>query len=85
MAFIITDKAEAVANRILIDLKRGMTALSGKGMYTGKEHSVLMCALTVTEVNNLKAAIAREDPNAFMVVSPAQEVLGRGFSPLEEK
>ena len=85
MALIITDKPEAVSKRILIDLKRGMTALSGKGMYTGKEHTVLLCALTVTEVHNLKSAVAKEDPNAFVVVSPAQEVLGRGFSPLEEK
>lgn len=85
MALIITDKAEAVANRVLIDLKRGMTALSGKGMYTGKEHTVLICAITVTEVNSLKTAVAKEDPNAFVVVSPAQEILGRGFSPLEEK
>jgi len=85
MALIITDKAEAVSNRILIDLKRGMTALSGRGMYTGKEHSVLLCALTVTEVHNLKSAVAKEDPNAFVVVTPAQEVLGRGFSPLEGK
>jgi hypothetical protein len=85
MALIITDKAEAVSNRIMIDLKRGMTSLSGKGMYTGKEHSVLLCALTVTEVHNLKSAVAKEDPNAFVVVTPAQEVLGRGFSPLEGK
>ena len=85
MAIIITDKAEAVSNRILIDLRRGMTAVSGKGMYTGKEHSVLICALTVTEVNNLKASVAKEDPDAFVVVSPAQEILGRGFSPLEGK
>jgi uncharacterized membrane-anchored protein YitT (DUF2179 family) len=54
-------------------------------MYTGREHTVLLCALTVTEVHNLKSAVAKEDPNAFVVVSPAQEVLGRGFSPLEEK
>jgi uncharacterized membrane protein len=85
IALIITDKAEAVSKRVLIDLRRGMTALSGKGMYTGKDHTVLLCALTVTEVNNLKAAVAKEDPNAFVVVSPAQEILGRGFSPLEEK
>ena len=85
MALIITDKAEAVSHRILVDLRRGVTALPGKGMYTGKEHTVLMCALTVTEVHNLKSAVAKEDPNAFVVVSPAQEVLGRGFTPLEEK
>jgi uncharacterized membrane-anchored protein YitT (DUF2179 family) len=54
-------------------------------MYTGREHAVLMCALTITEVHNLKSAVAKEDPQAFVIVSPAQEVLGRGFNPLEEK
>ena len=84
LAIIITDKTEAVANRILTDLKRGVTALSGKGMYTGKDRSILMCAVTVTEVHNLKTAVAKEDPQAFVIVSPAQEILGKGFIPLEE-
>jgi uncharacterized membrane protein len=83
LALIITDKPEAVSNRILTDLRRGVTAMQGKGMYTQKEHSVLMCALTVTEVHNLKTAVAKEDPQAFVIVSPAQEVLGRGFNPLQ--
>ncbi|MBC6939622.1 MAG: DUF2270 domain-containing protein [Chloroflexi bacterium] len=85
LALIITDQAEAVSERILTDLKRGVTAVSGKGMYTGQEKSILLCALTVTEVYNLKAAVAKKDPNAFVIVSPAQEVLGRGFIPLEKK
>jgi len=85
LALIITDKAKAVSDRILTDLRRGVTALSGKGMYTGQDRSVLLCALTVTEVHNLKSAVAKEDPQAFVIVSPAQEVLGRGFNPLKEK
>jgi uncharacterized membrane protein len=85
MALIITGKPETVANRILADLGRGVTALSGKGMYTGQERSVLICALTVTEVHNLKFAVNKEDPNAFVVVSAAQEILGRGFNPLAEE
>lgn len=85
LALVITNKAEAVSNRILADLGRGVTALSGKGMYTGSERSVLMCALTVTEAHNLKAAVAKEDPQAFVIVSPAQEILGRGFNPLAEE
>jgi uncharacterized membrane protein len=85
MALIITSKAEAVANRILSDLGRGVTALAGKGMYTGQERSVLICALTVTEVHNLKFAVNSEDPNAFVVVSAAQEILGRGFNPLGDE
>lgn len=54
-------------------------------MYTGAERSILMIALTVTEALNLKSAVAKEDPQAFVIVSPAQEILGRGFNPLEEK
>lgn len=84
LALVITSRAETVSNRILADLGRGVTAVSGRGMYTGSERSVLMCALTVTEVHNLKSAVAKEDPQAFVIVSPAQEVLGRGFNPLEE-
>lgn len=84
LALVITSKTESVSSRILADLGRGVTALSGKGMYTGSERSVLMCALTVTEVHNLKAAVVKEDPQAFVIVSPAQEILGRGFNPLEE-
>ena len=84
MALIITGKPEAVASRILSDLGRGVTALTGKGMYTGQERSVLICALTVTEVHNLKFAVSKEDPTALVVVSAAQEILGRGFNPLAE-
>ena len=85
LALVITSKAEAVSKRILAELRRGVTAMQGKGMYTGNERSILMCALTVTEVHNLKSAVAKEDPHAFVIVSPAQEILGRGFNPLEEK
>jgi len=84
MALIITSRAEPVSKRIMADLGRGVTALSGKGMYTGQDRSVLICALTVTEVHNLKHAVIDEDPSAFVVVSAAQEILGRGFNPLSE-
>ncbi|MCE7859646.1 MAG: DUF2179 domain-containing protein, partial [Chloroflexi bacterium CFX2] len=85
LALIITDKAKEVSSRIMSDLKRGVTSMQGKGMYTGKERSILMCALTITEVHNLKAAVAKEDSKAVVIVSPAQEILGGGFAPLEEK
>lgn len=84
LALVITNKTEAVSNRIFADLGRGVTAIPGKGMYTGSERSILLCALTVTEVHNLKSSVAKEDPQAFVIVSPAQEILGRGFNPLEE-
>ncbi len=85
LAFIVTDKANEVSKAIMDELHRGVTALHGTGMYTGKERNILMCALTVTEVNHLKSATSNQDPNAFVVITSAHEVLGRGFNPLEEK
>ncbi len=82
LAFIIATKPEAVADRILKDLRRGATALHGRGMYTQQDRDVLMVAVTVTEMNHLKAIVSAVDPNAFVIVSPAREVLGRGFQPL---
>jgi hypothetical protein len=85
LAMVITGKPREVSDRILSDLRRGVTALSGRGMYSGADRTVLLCALTVTEVHNLKTAVAKEDPQAFVIVSPAQEILGRGFVPLEDE
>lgn len=84
IAFIITDLAKEVSDHILAELNRGVTALEGKGMFTAKAHSVLMCAVTTTEINNLKKIVRKADLNAFIIITPAQEVLGKGFLPLDE-
>jgi hypothetical protein len=85
LAMIITDKAQVVSSSILEEMKRGVTALHGTGMYTGKSHEVLMCAITITEVSHIKDLVNDADPQAFLIVIPAQEVLGRGFIPLEKQ
>ena len=85
LTFIITDRAEPVAEVILKEMGRGVTALPGTGMYTKQTHSVLFCALTVTEVAELKALVKKTDPHAFVIVTPAQEVLGHGFNPLKQE
>jgi uncharacterized membrane protein len=85
LAFIITDRAQPVSDQLLKEMKRGVTSLSGVGMFTGKQHAVLMCALTITEVAQLKSLVRASDPQAFVIVSPAQEILGRGFNPLQPR
>ena len=85
LAIIITDRSQDVGQQILAEMKRGVTSMEGMGMYTGKQHNVLMCALTATEVPHLKAVVSDTDPQAFVIVSPAQEVLGKGFNPLQTK
>ena len=67
---------------MLKDLGRGVTALHGRGMYTQQDRDVLMVAVTMTEMAHLKSLVREVDPNAFVIVSPVSEVLGRGFQPL---
>ncbi len=59
LTFIITDQPEKVSARITKDMSRGATVLAGKGAYTGEEHSVLLVALTVTEVATTESSCLR--------------------------
>lgn len=83
LALVVSAKPQAIADRVLKEMRRGVTALHGQGMYTHQERDVLMVAATVTEMTQLKALVHAEDPNAFVIVTPAREILGRGFQPLE--
>ncbi len=82
LAYIITDQAQTVAGGILNEIGRGVTSMTGTGMYTEKNHAVLMCALTTTEIERLKGVIKKTDPHAFVMISTAQQVFGDGFNSL---
>lgn len=83
LAFVISDNAEEIGKVLLADLGRGVTLLHGTGMYTGHEHGVLMCALNSRQVGRLQKTVKNVDANAFVMITPLQDVLGEGFRPLE--
>ncbi len=83
LATIVTSEGTAVAGRILAELGRGVTALEGRGMYTGASSSVLLSAVTDVQVAHLKEIVRDIDPDAFVVVSPAAEIRGGGFQPFQ--
>lgn len=78
-AYIISDKHEVVAERIMKDLDRGLTGLEARGMYTGTDKRVLLCIVNQKEMVLLKDMVNEVDPNAFVIVSDVREVLGEGF------
>jgi uncharacterized membrane-anchored protein YitT (DUF2179 family) len=81
-ATIITERPEAVSEKIMRDLERGVTMWTGTGMFSGKHRPILYCAISRSEVNPLKAIIREADPDAFVVIGQAHEALGEGFKPL---
>lgn len=84
-ALIITSQPEAVAQKILDILERGVTLLPGKGAYTGAERTILYCVVTRSETIRLKRLVNEVDPDAFMVIGQAHEALGEGFKPLDKE
>src|SRR4030095_3482214 len=82
-AMIVTSKPEAVSDRVVEELERGVTVLEGTGAYTGAERPVLYCVISRAEVATLKAIVHEVDPHAFMVIGMAHEALGEGFQPLK--
>lgn len=82
LTLIMSDHGPAVAAKVMQDLQRGVTALHGEGMENHLGCEVLLCALTETEIPALKRVVRGVDPAAFVVVMPASEIEGSGFSPL---
>jgi len=78
-ALIISDKPETVCQQVMERLGRGITVLQGQGGYTSVQRQVLYCVVAQSEVSRLKRLVNETDPNAFIVISQAQEVLGEGF------
>lgn len=81
-ALIITECPEVITQTLLHDLGRGVTVLEGVGGYTGVARAVLLCIVSRPEVGALKAAVAAADPQAFVVIAEAGEVIGEGFRPM---
>ena len=80
--FIISDRSEEIANCLMDELERGVTALSGKGMYSGTEKQVLLCVVNRFETMQLRRIVFSIDPSAFVIANKAHEVLGEGFKQL---
>jgi len=79
VAYIISDQFEEIASTITKDLHRGVTILQGEGSWTGTQRKVLLCAFKRRQIVELKRTVKELDPDAFLIVCEAHEVLGYGF------
>ncbi|MDR0979421.1 MAG: YitT family protein [Lachnospiraceae bacterium] len=77
--YIISNKFDEISTKINKEVGRGTTGLYGKGMYTGVDKGVLLCVVTRNEVMNVRTIAQKIDPKAFIIISNAREVIGKGF------
>ena len=81
--YIVSDKYEKITQKISEELKRGSTGIYSKGMYKDTDRIMIMCIVSRNELSKLKTIVNRIDKQAFMIISNAREVYGKGFKKKE--
>jgi len=79
-AFIISEFQNEIADRISLDMDRGVTVLRGFGHFTKADREVLYCVVGRNEIVRLKNIIMSIDPHAFVSVTEVHDVMGEGFT-----
>ena len=80
---VFSSKYQQIADHIIYDVQRGVTALQSVGWYSQKESKVLLIILRKQQMNEVINEIKRIDKNAFVSVSTANSVYGEGFEEIK--
>lgn len=80
VVMIVTGEYQRVAQEVGEKLRRGVTFLQGEGAYTGRETKVVLTVIKRQQLAELKELVTEIDPNAFIIVQEAHQVLGDGFA-----
>lgn len=76
---VFSSKYEQIADHMINDVRRGVTALQSVGWYSQKESKVLLIIARKHQMNEVVNAIKEIDKAAFISVSTAMSVFGEGF------
>ena len=79
LLFIISDRPDKIAGRLLEELDIGATYLTGSGAYSGKDKNVIMCVIKKPLSPKAEEIVRQEDPLAFTIVTSATEIFGEGY------
>lgn len=79
MMIIISPNYQEISDEINKKIRRGTTAIYGKGMYREEEKKLLLCVASRREVREIRKIVKEIDKNAFLIITNAREVYGEGF------
>lgn len=83
--FIFTHKPDEIAQRINIEVHRGVTMMNGTGYYSKEPITVLVVMAKKNESVKVFRIVKQVDPNAFVSQSSVIGVYGQGFDILKYK
>lgn len=84
LLFIVTSKYDDVTDAILSRIDRGVTILDAQGGFQRDDKKVLLCAVRPQQVHRTNVLVHEIDPNAFVIITTANTIKGRGFHAYDE-
>lgn len=79
LVYIISEKRELIARRMMKEVNVGATMIQAKGAYSNETTEVIMCVMKKQTLVKVRNILEQTDSGAFMIVSSANEVFGQGF------
>ena len=79
LLYIISDRPEDIAERLLREIDIGVTYLEGEGAYSNQNKKVILCVTKKQQAPRIEVVVKEEDPHAFMIITSASEIYGEGY------
>ncbi|MDE7082983.1 MAG: YitT family protein [Clostridia bacterium] len=76
---VITENVEVISDYILKVINHGYTMYDAEGGYTHNKKKVLVTVCKRNEALKIKMKLHEVDPTAFVIITDANEILGKGF------
>ena len=74
---MIFTKKEGITNKVINEVRRGLTYWNGAGGYTDEDTYILMTMVTKYELPHLIEIVKSIDPDAFVMVNEGTKIYGR--------
>jgi len=75
---LVSDKPEMLSKKIIATLGDSGTILKGTCLHVDQQKNIILIVVELGKLRILREIIKESDPDAFMVVMDASELLGRG-------
>jgi uncharacterized membrane-anchored protein YitT (DUF2179 family) len=78
VVYLVTQKTEELKQLISQELGPEGTILKGDGLFEGQEKRMILIVVEVTKLQRLRQMVKETDPDGFLIITEASEMLGRG-------
>ena len=78
VVYLVTQKTEELKKLITDELGPEGTIIKGDGLFEGQEKKMILIVVEVTKLQRLRQMVKETDPEGFLIITEASEMIGRG-------